>query len=129
MRWTFYLVTAAALICSTAWLSASPDGTRWMPASASALVVFIGAVGTLALRRRREDSSRTEDSDSVERDLALQAQAKTFIDALVVGAALSACLWLFDLAAYAGALVTLYLGVITADFWLRYAVRLNRARP
>ena len=65
MRWTFYLVTAAALIGSTAWLSASSDGTRWMPASASALVVFIGAVGTSVLRRRREDSSRTEDSDSV----------------------------------------------------------------
>jgi len=129
MRWTFYLVTAAALIGSTAWLSASPDGTRWMPASASALVVFIGAVGTLALRRRRENSSRTGGSYSARRDLALQAQAKTFIDALVVGAALSACLWLFDLAAHAGALVTLYLGVITADFWLRYAVRLNRARP
>jgi len=128
MRWIFYLATAGALIGSTAWFAASPDGTKWMPTLASALVVFIGAVGTLTFRRRKERMTRSAHADSVERNFALHAQAKTFIDALVIGVALSACLWLFNLEAYAGALVTLYLGVITADFWLRYAIRMNIAR-
>lgn len=62
MRWIFYVVAAAALIASSAWLAASPDDTKWMPALASALVVFSGAVGTLAFRRRYSASAGSTDS-------------------------------------------------------------------
>jgi hypothetical protein len=67
MRWIFYVVAIAALIASSAWLAASPDDTTWMPALASALVVFSGAVGTLVLRRRRDSTTRAANADSVER--------------------------------------------------------------
>ena len=62
MRWIFYVVATAALIASPAWLTASPDDTTWMPALASALVVFSGAVGTLAFRRRYSASAGSTDS-------------------------------------------------------------------
>ena len=62
MRWIFYVVATAALIASSAWLAASPDDTTWMPALASALVVFSGAVGTLAFRRRYSASGGSADS-------------------------------------------------------------------
>ena len=62
MRWIFYVVATAALIASSAWLAAPPDDTTWMPALASALVVFSGAVGTLALRRRYSASAGSTDS-------------------------------------------------------------------
>jgi cytochrome c biogenesis protein CcdA len=128
MRWIFYLVTTGALAGFAAWLAASPDRATWLPAVASGLVVFLGAVGTVGLRRRREAVTRSAHTDSVERDFAIQTQAKTFIDALVLGVALAACLWMFDLEAHAAALVTLYVVVIVADFWLRYALRLDAVR-
>jgi len=59
---------------------------------------------------------------------ALDARAGAFVDSLVIGVALGACFWVFDLGPYAGALVTLYLVVVIADFWLRYAVRLASVR-
>jgi len=46
----------------------------------------------------------------------------------VVGVALVACLWLFDLEAHAEVLVTLYLVVLITDFWLRYLTRLSAVR-
>jgi hypothetical protein len=67
MRWIFYVVATAALIASSAWLAASPDDTKWIPALASALVVFSGAVGTLALRPRRDSTTRAANAESVER--------------------------------------------------------------
>ena len=59
---------------------------------------------------------------------AIDARAGAFVDSLVIGVALGACFWVFDLGPYAGALVTLYLVVVIADFWLRYAVRLASVR-
>lgn len=127
-RRIFYVIMAVALIGSSAWLAASPDGARWLPASASGLIIFTGALGTLAFRRRAERAARTGHADSVEKNVALDAQAGAFIDALVVGVALVACLWLFNFEAHAGVLVTLYLVVLIADFWLRYLMRLSAVR-
>lgn len=68
-------------------------------------------------------------SDEVEAPCtALDVRAGAFVDFLVIGVGLGACLWVFDLGPYAGALVTLYLVVVVADFWLRYAVRLASVR-
>ena len=127
-RWIFYAVAGLALIASSAWLAASVGEARWIPASVSGLIVLIGALGTILLRRRSQVSARTSRADSVERSVALDARAGAFVDSLVIGVGLGACLWVFDLGPYAGALVTLYLAVVIADFWLRYAVRLNFLR-
>lgn len=127
-RWTFYVVAGVALITSSAWLSASADEARWIPATVSALIVFVGALGTFALRCHSERAARTARADSVERGVALDARAGAFVDSLVIGVGLGACFWVFDLGLYAGALVTLYLVVVIADFWLRYAVRLSAVR-
>jgi hypothetical protein len=127
-RWIFYLIMAGVLVGTCAWLAATPDGARWLPASASGLVILVGALGTMVFRRRGERAARTGRADSVEKNIALDARAGVFVDALVVGAALSACLWLFDLEGYAGVLLVLYLVVLIADFWLRYLMRLSALR-
>jgi hypothetical protein len=116
-------VAGLALIASSAWLAASAGEARWIPASVSGLIVLIGALGTVALRRRSEGSAHTSRADSVERSVALDARAGAFVGSLVIGVVLGACLWVFDLGPYAGALVTLYLVFVILDFWLRYAVR------
>ena len=127
-RWIFFAAAGLALIASSAWLAASADEARWIPAAVSGLIVFIGALGTIALRRRSEGAARTSRADSVERSVALDARAGAFVDSLVIGVGLGACLWVFDLGPYAGAVVALYLVVVIADFWLRYAVRLAAVR-
>ena len=79
MRWIFLLAAAAAaaLIGTSAWLASTSGESRWLPAAASGAVVFAGALGGLAYRRRRERASRSAGTDSVERALAALVRAAT----------------------------------------------------
>ncbi|TWX34970.1 hypothetical protein ES689_14090 [Frigoribacterium sp. ACAM 257] len=128
MRWIFLLAAAAALIGTSAWLASTSGESRWLPAAASGLVIFAGCLGSFALRRRRERAMRSADPDSVERALAVEVRSATLIDALVAGVAFCACLWVFDLGSLAHVLVTAWLVLVVADFWLRWAIRLDAIR-
>lgn len=130
MRWIFLLAAAAAaaLIGTSAWLASTSGESRWLPAAASGAVVFAGALGGLAYRRRRERASRSAGTDSVERALAVEVRSATLTDALVAGVVLCACLWVFDLGSLAHVLVTAWLVLVVADSWLRWAIRLDAVR-
>jgi hypothetical protein len=128
MRLILILAAAAALIGTSAWLAGASGESRWLPAAASGAVVFAGALGGLAFRRRRERAFRSAGADSAERALAVEVRSATLNDALVAGVVLCACLWVFDLGSLAHVLVTAWLVLVVADFWLRWAIRVDAAR-
>jgi len=123
-----YAVAGVALIASSAGLAASADQARCIYAALSGLIVLIGVLGRMSFRRRSEGAARTSPADSAEGSVTLHSRAGAIVDSVVIGVGLGACFWVFDLGPYAGALVTLYLVVVIADFWLRYSVRLAAVR-
>jgi hypothetical protein len=124
MRWIVLLVAAAAFVGASAGLAHSPDGSGWVSTGALGMVTFSGCLWSLAFRRRREIATAAARPDSIERTVVVRAQAGAFVDAVVLGVALGASFWLFELGRHAGALVVLYLFVVIVDFWLRAVMRL-----
>lgn len=86
------------------------------------LLIVGGALGMGLLRKRTERRERTAAPDSFERQAATQAQAKAFIDLLVLTLVVG-CLFVVFPAQTNPAWVLIGLVVVLlADFWVRYAV-------
>jgi hypothetical protein len=124
MRWIVLIVAAALFVGASAGLAHSPDGSRWVSTGALGMITFSGCLWSLAFRRRREIATAAARPDSLERAAVVRAQAGAFVDAVVLGVALGASFWLFELGRYGWALVVLYLFVAIVDFWLRAVMRL-----
>lgn len=116
----FFIAGALALVGTSAWSAATPDGEKFWPSLASGLVVFSGAVGTLILRRAREKETRSAAEFSVEKDMAIKAQSSAFGDALILGALLLASITIFELHQFAAPLLVAYLLLLVLDFFIRF---------
>lgn len=122
----FLIAGLLALVGTSAWLAASPDGEKLWPALASGIVVFSGAAGTLMIRRGNEKRTRSAAEFSFENEMATKAQSSTFRDALVLGAALFASITVFELQLLSAALLFAYLLILVFDFFIRFRL-LTRA--
>ncbi|TYC96842.1 hypothetical protein FQ377_13455 [Arthrobacter echini] len=124
-----YLIFAGvgilALIGTSAWGAAAPDDQRIWPTLASGLVVFSGGMGSYLLRRRRERRTLSAEADSFERQVANDTAAKGFVDALVLAVALLAGIAVFELQHLSLILITGYLTILLASYYIRYTLKLR----
>ena len=101
------------------------DAASWLPIALTILQFLLivgGAVGAGLLRKRTERRERTAAPDSFERQAAMQAQAKAFVDLLIL-TLVAGCLFVVFPAQINPAWVLIGLVVVlVADFWVRYAV-------
>ncbi len=86
------------------------------------LLIVGGGLGINLLRRRIERRERTAAPDSLERQAAVQAQAKAFIDLLILTLAVGCLLVVFPTQTNPGWVLIGLVVVLVADFWVRYAV-------
>ena len=97
----------------------------WVPVGLAVLQFLLivgGALGVGLLRKRTERRELTAAPDSFERQAAMQAQAKAFIDLLILTLVVG-CLFVVLPAQINPAWVLIGLVVVlVADFWVRYAV-------
>ena len=101
------------------------DVAPWVPIGLTILqfvLIMGGALGMGLLRKRTERRELTAAPDSFERQAAMQAQAKAFVDLLIL-TLVAGCLFVVFPAQINPAWVLIGLVVVlVADFWVRYAV-------
>lgn len=93
------------------------------------ILVFMALLlGISAQRRRRERAERTMEPDSVERQAAVLAQSKVFVDILLLTLVVGCLFIIFPTETNPGWVLIGLVVVTVADFWVRYAV-ITRAGP
>ena len=99
--------------------------------SALLLVVPLVVMGTAAAayvtKRSREKRELTSSSDGIERELALTAQSRVMVDAIIVGLAIGLLL-LFVKTLPAPVGVFSLVIFMLVDFWVRFSILLRRAK-
>lgn len=101
------------------------DVAPWVPVALTALQFLLivgGALGAGLLRKRTERRERTAAPDSFERQAAVQAQAKAFLDLLILTLAVGCLFVVFPTQTNPAWVLIGLVVVLVADFWVRYAV-------
>ena len=122
-------VAVFAVVCGTVGgltgAARAADGPPWVTIGLTILQFLLlmgGALGFGLLRKRTERRELTAAPDSFERQAAMQAQAKAFVDLLILTLVVG-CLFAAFPAQINPAWVLIGLVVVlVADFWVRYAV-------
>jgi hypothetical protein len=86
------------------------------------LLIVGGALGVGLLRKRIERRERTAAPDSFERQAAMKAQAKAFIDLLILTLVVGCLFVVFPAQINPGWVLIGLVVALVADFWVRYAV-------
>lgn len=101
------------------------DVAPWVPVALTALQFLLivgGALGAGLLRKRTERRERTAAPDSFERQAAVQAQAKAFLDLLILTLVVGCLFVVFPTQTNPAWVLIGLVVVLVADFWVRYAV-------
>jgi hypothetical protein len=112
-------VLAVAILSGTTWLVRERGGEMW-PALGIGAIIILGPLLALALRRRRESRTRSQEPDSIERSLSTTAQSSAFRDVLVATAAVFLASVLCP-SVPAAVMVLAVLVIAVVDFWVRYS--------
>ena len=116
-----------AIIATTVWrANMGHDVPEFVPALVTGVIVFGAGISALIVRRRAERNDLSREPDSVERIAATEAQAKTFIDAVVLGTILGCALIIWDVIPASVAVIGLVV-VLVIDFYVRFAVLKSHA--
>lgn len=119
------LLVTVALVATFVWLGAVPQDQRLAPSIATGIVVFSAIFSVVFMRKRSEKASLSAAEHSFEREQAVKAQARTFIDALVLGVLVLAILLVFQVQALSWLLLLAYMAVLIADFFIRFRLQLR----
>lgn len=87
------------------------------------VVVLAVAFGSFAIKRRAQSVTQSREADSFERQVATQAQARVFLDTIIV-AAVAMLVSLFTTWP-ATTLLAAVIAVSVLDFWIRYGLALR----
>ena len=97
----------------------------WLPIALTILqfvLIMGGALGMGLLRKRTERRELTAAPDSFERQAAMQAQAKAFVDLLILTLVVGCLFAVFPPQINPAWVLIGLVVVLVADFWVRYAV-------
>ena len=106
------------------------DAAPWVSVGLTVLQFLLivgGALGMGLLRKRTERRELTAAPDSLERQAAGQAQAKAFVDLLILALVVGCLFVVFPTQTNPAWVLIGLVVVLVADFWVRYAV-ITRAK-
>ncbi|PXA69757.1 hypothetical protein [Cryobacterium arcticum] len=118
-------VVIAGTVGAFAGVARDADVAPWVPIALMVLqflVVVGGGLGINVLRRRTERRELTSAPDSFERQAATQAQAKAFLDLLILTLVAGGLFVVFPTQTNPAWVLIGLVVVLVGDFWVRYAV-------
>lgn len=119
-------VVAAAMVAGGLASAARANNAQpWVVTATTVLMMLVimgGALGAFALKRRAERENRTNEDDSFERHMAVQVQARVFLDTLFLTVIVGCLFLIFPRQMNPGWVVLAIAVVSLIDFWVRFTV-------
>ncbi|WBM80649.1 hypothetical protein KIV56_04380 [Cryobacterium breve] len=134
MKDRFIYIAGIVIVAGVAGgLVASSQGNgspQWMSPLLLGLLVMIvmsAGIGAVVLRKRSERQNSTATKDSLERQAAVEAQSKTFIDMLFLTVTAGCLFIIFPTQTNPAWILIGIVVALIADFWVRSAVIMKAA--
>ena len=124
------IVIVAGVAGGLAASSRENGSPQWMSPLLLGLLVLIimsAGIGAVVLRKRSERQNSTATRDSLERQAAVEAQSKTFIDMLFLTVAIGCLFIIFPTQTNPAWILIGIVVALIADFWVRYAIIMKAA--